>query len=100
MFPPSTAVEAGVAATVAWDVACVTGVGVAAGPTVGAGVVLLVQAAAARTAIASTKPNFFLMSSPSVCRDSQVGGCGVGRRRGLLRPRWNATIRVAAFSLV
>jgi hypothetical protein len=62
MLPPSTAVETGVATAVAWDVTALVGVG----PDVaGTGVALLLQAAAARVAMASSEANFFLMSSPS-----------------------------------
>jgi hypothetical protein len=71
MLPPSTAVETGVAAAVACEVAALVGAAVGVvpvGPDVaGTGVAELeLQAAAARTAMASNEPNFFLMSSPSL----------------------------------
>jgi hypothetical protein len=85
MVPPSTAVETGVAAAVACEVAALVGavVGVVpVGPDVaGTGVALLLQAAAARTAMASNEPNFFLMSSPSlykVARAVAAPGGAVG----------------------
>jgi hypothetical protein len=63
-------VEAGVAGAVAVEVAALVGVVVGVvpvGPDVaGTGVALLLQAAAARTAMASNEPSFFLMSSPSL----------------------------------